>query len=104
MKDNLIPYQWSRKFDDGTIYVVQAETVEELALGKTEIETKLLTSNKPQEQTSEEKEIIQNANKTKYSCNTCGAEANLKEGTSKKGNYYKIMKCSEDEEHDRFIR
>lgn len=34
------------------------------------------------------------SNQTIYTCNTCGARAFLNSGTSKKGNPYKIMKCS----------
>lgn len=98
---DLIKFQWSVKLPNDEIYMIQAETADELALAKTEIETKFLnTPAQPKTTTAQEPRT----NTTKYSCNTCGAEANLKEGTSKKGNYYKIMKCSADETHDRFMK
>lgn len=38
-----------------------------------------------------------------YVCNTCGAKAEMVEGTSKKGNYYKGVKCTADKDHFRFL-
>ena len=96
MASILIKFQWSRKFDDGTIFMVQAETADELVLAKTEVESKFL--NNLIDQTAPK------TNTTQYSCNTCGGKAELKEGTSKKGNYYKIMKCNVNESHDRFMK
>ena len=39
---DLVKLQWSIKLADGTIVMAQAETVNELVLAKTELETKIL--------------------------------------------------------------
>lgn len=41
---SLIPFQWSIKLDDGQIYMVQADTAENLGLAIQEVKTKFLNS------------------------------------------------------------
>lgn len=76
--------------DDFTVFKNQIALVEEDFMGKVSVE----------KTTVEQPKAFGGAT---YVCNTCGAKAEVIEGTSKKGNYYKGVKCTADKEHFRFL-
>ena len=98
---SLIPYQYSIKLDTGEIYMVQAESGEELGLAIEELKRKFLPNKE-----------IEEAIKTPQPglvCQICGSKAEIKEGVSKAGNQYKVFRCLKNPEiqpngHSRFER
>lgn len=109
------PLQWSVKLDNGEIYVAQADTVEELILLRDEMRAKALNQHATQP-------VTQPLPTTSYAqsapapiqpgliCQVCGGKAEVKEGTSKAGNAYKIFRCLNNPElqknggHSHFVR
>ena len=87
------PFQWSKKLDNGEIYVCQADTAEELGLAIEEIKTKFLDFPQPQYVASPTVSTSIENPAPGMVCNVCGGKAEIKEGTSKAGNAYKIFRC-----------
>lgn len=100
MNSDFPTFQWS-VFKDGQAkeqFVVRGNDKEAFTLDVEWVKSTFL--NHSQEQT----EINEKPSTTKYVCSTCGASAELKQGISKKtNNPYKLMKCSANFEHNRFI-
>lgn len=96
-------FQWSQFFGNGGQVVVRGDDYEQFVLDVQAAETQYVedsqvaTPDQPTQPTQPVVSVI-------YTCATCGSPANLKEGISKAGNHYKIMKCSADKEHDRFVK
>ena len=112
---NLIPFQYSIKLESGEIYMVQASTAEELGLAIQEIKTKFLRTipEQPLPATvttpSGFPPPTASTPQSTLICNTCGGKAEIKEGTSKAGNHYKIFRCLSNPEtapngHSKFIK
>lgn len=95
--DNLVPFQWSIKLDDGQIYVVQAQTDSELEERINEVKVRFLKNQwKEEDSFVPEDPFPQEPAQPQVGlvCKVCGAKADIVEGISKKGNPYKIFKCS----------
>lgn len=107
--NNLVPFQWSIKLDNGEIYVVQADVVEQLEGRIEEVKTKFINSRIiPEQPPVTTTQYTPNAQPSLV-CETCGGKAEIKEGTSKAGNHYKIFRCISNPEtqpngHSKFIK
>lgn len=102
-------FQWSKFLSDGEQVVVRAQSIEELTSSVEDAKIQFGVDGEKKLEPTQPREARPAVGQTTVSqevfhCRTCGAEAVLKSGISKKGNAYKIMKCSENEAHDYFIK
>src|SRR4051812_44682062 len=105
MEDKYPIYQWSKFINDGEQVVVRGNSFEQFVLDvqATRKQFTHVTIQEPVVEDPVPTQTIVQAPSPAQTCAICSGPATIQEGINKNGGPYRLLKCSKDYKHNKFL-